>query len=344
MKIVHIESGLGNQMLDYAEYLVIKKNHSNENCYIETIIYDIPECNEVICQWNGYELERIFGINAPNIKSIFNDEQWGRIMDKVRKSNFWEKGWRQYSAVICSAFNDEGYSIRYTRECPSKKTIKMQSVKKYLNCRVGYFIKRKLRPFYMETNIRKKSTKDKMFIKTEEDLYTGHFLGLSHKDSGIEFVEEEIKKAFVFPDLQDVKDINLLQEIKSSNSVAIHARRGDAISYLKYLYNYGYFKRAVKYIKKKIQNPCFYIFSDPGSIKWCKENIHTFGLNTERDYIKYIDWHVGTESYRDMQLMSNCKHNIITFSSFGWWASYLNDNPDKITISPNEWLNTTVTL
>lgn len=344
MKIIHIESGLGNQMLDYAEYLVMKKNHPNENCYIETIIYDIPECNDINCQWNGYELDRVFGINAPNIRSIFNDEQWERIMHKVRESAFWENGWRRYSAVISSAFNEEGYSIRYTRGYPSKNTVKMQYLKRCLNCRAGYFIKRKLRPFYAKQYIRRKSTKNDIFIKTEEDIYAGHFLGLSHKDSGIEFVDEEIRKAFVFPELQDSRNITLLQEIKSCNSVAIHARRGDAVSYLDYLYKYGYFKRAVKHIRKNIQNPCFYIFSDPGNIKWCKENINIFGLNPIKDYIRYIDWNIGIESYRDMQLMSNCKHNIIAFSSYGWWASYLNNNPDKITISPNVWLDTTVTL
>ncbi len=32
-----------------------------------------------------------------------------------------------------------------------------------------------------------------------------------------------------------------------------------------------------------------------------------------------------------MQLMSLRKHNITAKSSFGWWASYLSDNPNKIT-------------
>ena len=52
MKIIHIESGLGNQMLSYCEYLAIKKMNPDDDCFIETIVYDIPECNDVICQWN----------------------------------------------------------------------------------------------------------------------------------------------------------------------------------------------------------------------------------------------------------------------------------------------------
>jgi len=67
MKVFHIESGLGNQMLSYCELLAMKKMNPDEDCYIEKIIYSIPEPNEYISQWNGYELDRIFGIHAPDI-------------------------------------------------------------------------------------------------------------------------------------------------------------------------------------------------------------------------------------------------------------------------------------
>ena len=76
MKIIHIESGLGNQMLSYCEYLAIKKANPTDDCYIENIIFDIKECNEVIKQWNGYELDQIFNINAPNIRELFTSQQW----------------------------------------------------------------------------------------------------------------------------------------------------------------------------------------------------------------------------------------------------------------------------
>ena len=35
MKVLHIESGLGNQMLGYCEYLAIKKANPDDDCYIE---------------------------------------------------------------------------------------------------------------------------------------------------------------------------------------------------------------------------------------------------------------------------------------------------------------------
>jgi hypothetical protein len=81
MKVVHIESGLGNQMLSYCEYLALKKMNPNDECYIELMVYSIPECNETISQWNGYELNRIFGIDAPNIMDKMNIDEWNTVLE-----------------------------------------------------------------------------------------------------------------------------------------------------------------------------------------------------------------------------------------------------------------------
>ena len=58
-----------------------------------------------------------------------------------------------------------------------------------------------------------------------------------------------------------------------------------------------------------------------------------------RDRFILIEANDEYTSYLDMFLLSKCKHNILSNSSFSWWGAWINDNPDKIVIAPNTWLN-----
>lgn len=64
---------------------------------------------------------------------------------------------------------------------------------------------------------------------------------------------KEVRDAFIFPPLADDKNSDMAAFLDNCNSVAIHARRGDMLGINGYCYKYGYFKRAVKYIKKKVE-------------------------------------------------------------------------------------------
>lgn len=338
MKVVHIESGLGNQMLDYCEYLALRHIQPQEKCYLETLIFDIPECNDVFCQWNGYELERIFGISTPNIREYFSVEQWDRIHQYLAESRFWEKNWN-WPVYICNAFRAEGLSLSNPRgdfeakKRPSNFTIQMKQTTVYTHIRRLYKTIRKEK--YL-----KRSDADMLFYSGKENALIGHRLTFKYLGNNIEEIEKEIRQTFQFPQFTDNRNIMFAQFLQSHESVAIHARRGDLLISSGRYYKTGYFRRAVKYIKKKVERPVFVFFCDPGSIEYCRNNLHTFALN-KKDEILFVDWNTGLESYRDMQLMSLCKHNIITNSTFGWWGAFLNENPQKITISPEIEINTT---
>jgi len=120
-----------------------------------------------------------------------------------------------------------------------------------------------------------------------------------------------------------------LERIKKTNSVSLHVRRGDYLN----LKNIGvldvdYYNQAVAYIRKNVEKPTFYIFSD--DLDWCKKSLGFL------DNCIYVD-RTETE-IDDLKLMSCCQHNIIANSSFSWWGAWLNKNPKKTVIAPKSWL------
>ncbi|MDR1627234.1 MAG: alpha-1,2-fucosyltransferase [Oscillospiraceae bacterium] len=133
----------------------------------------------------------------------------------------------------------------------------------------------------------------------------------------------------------DQKNKDMLNKIKTVNSVAIHIRRTDHGDILGYS-NMKYYDRAVKHIVAKVENPHFFIFSD--DMDWVKEN---FGLNIPdilNNPYTFVDINDDATNYYDFEQIRNCKHQILANSTFSWWATWLNPNEDKIVTAPTPWL------
>lgn len=340
MKVFHIESGLGNQMLDYCDLMASRSVNPNDEFYIETIIYDCVQ--DTICMWQGYELERIFNIREKNVSELFTYNEWQNIIKSVNESKFWEHNWA-YTEAINGAFKRNKLILRDAHPRVFKdddKQTKCNSTSGALISKKKYFLRRMVFKFAGGIIENQFANKNQLFKRGDSDDYDGHYLTFKYKGNGIERIEQEIRNTFVFP-AYDQKNQEFSNWLKSKNSIAVHARRGDFLGTNGYCYKYGYFRRAVEFVKRKVNNPVFVFFCDTGSIEWCKKNSNLFGINAEKDSIMFVDWNKDNDSYRDMQLMADCKHNIITESTFGWWGTYLNNNPDKITISPDIRMNTT---
>lgn len=146
-------------------------------------------------------------------------------------------------------------------------------------------------------------------------------------------IREELVKDFTSSLGISAEAQNYLKDIEGTNSVSLHIRRGDYVANLHTNSVHGvcgmdYYKRAIKYINNKVQHPIIYIFSD--DIIWCKENFIFLENKIFVDNTK--------SAIDDLELMKRCKCNIIANSSFSWWAAWLNQNNEKIIVSPVKWI------
>lgn len=112
--------------------------------------------------------------------------------------------------------------------------------------------------------------------------------------------------------------------ILAEDTISIHIRRGD------YLNKPGQFPtQSLDYYSAAFEtlynNQQLIILSD--DIQWCKDNF------------KFPNMHFISEESDivDLYIMSICKNNIISNSSFSWWGAWLNNNSEKTVIAPKTW-------
>ena len=158
-------------------------------------------------------------------------------------------------------------------------------------------------------------------------ILKGHWQKLGY----VEAVREKLTHCVNLELLADDRDKMIVNQIRNTDSVSIHVRRGDYLKENQYqvIKDFGFYEKAIAEIKKYSSEATFYVFSD--DIAWVKSQM-------KEKNVVYIDWNTGANSFKDMLLMSLCKHNIIANSTFSWWGAYLNTHPDKKVICPNYWM------
>ena len=143
--------------------------------------------------------------------------------------------------------------------------------------------------------------------------------------------ENEIRDDFIFNRPEAQLNLEMVQKIKDSNSIAIHFRRGDYISNpitnkFHGVCGIDYYKKAVESMNSKITDPVFFVFSD--DIEWVKQNFKANGR------VIYVD---SSSESEDLQLMSICKNHIIANSSYSWWGAWLARRNEQKVIAPKQW-------
>ena len=124
----------------------------------------------------------------------------------------------------------------------------------------------------------------------------------------------------------------ITEQIRSTQSIGIHIRRGDKANDPTTNSVHGtcskeYYNKAVECILQRVENPVFFVFSD--DCGWAKKNLRI------QAPLLFVDHNNASNCFEDLRLMSCCKHNIIANSSFSVWAAWLNMNEQKIVIGPS---------
>lgn len=148
----------------------------------------------------------------------------------------------------------------------------------------------------------------------------------------------DLRTKIQFPPSDNMRNHELAMEMRWCNSVSVHIRRGD---YLKpeniemfgNICTDAYYETAISLLKEKVEDAHFYIFSD--DVNYVKDKF-------VGDEYSIVDLNHGKDSFYDMWLMMNCKHNICANSTFSFWGARLGRYEDKIKVRPTIHKNSQV--
>lgn len=139
---------------------------------------------------------------------------------------------------------------------------------------------------------------------------------------------EDILKMFT-PRYNLSQEINsFIDKVRSCNSVAVHVRRGDYVK-LGICLDSSYYKNAFTVLNEKFKDLTYFVFSD--NVEYAKQMFKDMDGTFE-----YVENLSSNSTLDDFFVMKECKHIIMANSSYSWWAAWLNNNPQKVAIYPND--------
>ena len=161
--------------------------------------------------------------------------------------------------------------------------------------------------------------------------------------------KKSLSNEFKFKNPDIYKNNLYFDNISKSNSVALCIRQNRFIEGInnnnevnrKKSWNYTleqieYINKSVQIIKSKISNAKFFLWSndfqnlESNFFDFDYQNINLNNVNNSID-----------KTILGLYLLTNCKHYVVTASSFNWWGAWLSANQNKIIIRPSHFKNFT---
>lgn len=169
----------------------------------------------------------------------------------------------------------------------------------------------------------------KYFLSKNKGYFDGYWQSLDY----IKLVENELFEAFSFKQTKSDEYFYFKTIIdQSEKNCSLHWRRGDYLeSKVVRVLTENYFAAALNYIISNRELENVFVFSeDCDHVKYYLEPL----FPNLAFYYAYDVFH-EQGYFHEVRLMSECKNNIISNSTFSWWGAYLNKNQDKMVITPN---------
>lgn len=296
MIIVKYKGGLGNQMFQYAMQLALEKKYGKDQVLADTSHYLIHN------EHNGYELDKVWGIQLATA-----------------------------SREILKELSPYYYPGKMFFCLPDK---------------LKHIVRDNLQHRYRERKLRKDSCIREYYYRQQdhcsyepevwmlEEGQDRYLDGLWQNILYWEDVRADIQNAFRFQNESryTYQDLTWKEQIENSCSVSIHVRRGDFINSKFDICSKDYYDKAMLRIQQELvkrgedkDNIRYFIFTDDAAyVRTAFQDVSN----------KEIVFHNTEDAVLDMELMSLCKHHIISNSTFAWWAAWLDTKEDALVIGP----------
>lgn len=173
------------------------------------------------------------------------------------------------------------------------------------------------------------------FDKNSDIRLVGYFQSYKYFDSKQDIIYRllklEEKKQNVKTKYANLFDVN-------GESLSMHFRLGDYKQkrYYHPVLNYEYFEKSLDHVlsrRSQVKRVLYLCESEDNG--YVESKIAIFKSKyPEIEYVKVPD---EIPDYDQVLVMSLTDHNVMSNSTFSWWGSYLNANPDKIVCYPSVW-------
>lgn len=279
MKIQYLNGGLANQVFQYIFVRFAELSfHEHDPWFFDDSFFYVHHVH------NGYELEKVFGIQANLLSRHFDADVWEWLMKN-----------KENGISIPQSFSDMGIAMPMVTEFDNYKEH---------NPYHGRIIPVPGNEFHPE-----------IVRLTGDYYYHGYWIHSGWFTS----YRRQLLCELSFPPIPDPKNQELARLIQSATSIGVHIRRGDYVS-LGWALDYKWYHQAANILYAEHPDAVFFVFSDDPD--WCRENEKLLGLSQVKELV-YINGNTQGNNYIDLQLMSLCQGLILSNSAFSYLAALL---------------------